>query len=796
MSSVGSAGFQTDTEEEIASQSYQPGGRTLVWPFSGTLGEDKELKLSCENFKQSIDYFYEEIDTTPLSQLTATPPFPTPYVLAQLANKTYTDYKKRETDAQYETRLALPNGWMLLTTASNVRWTNGYYGASYWHPERQQVVIVHRGIKPTKFGALWTDLFGVRLQNRVPQMGSACTFAHKVVEVLQAVHREKGVSFQLFFTGHCLGGWLAQITTLTTEYLSRGSNISHKSNQSQYCYHPHTVVFDNPGCKYMLAEMRDKLNVRLQGFATNLRNLDITSYRSAPNRINTCNTHVGTVYRILTDLSEMGWWHKRTPLYNLATHSIDQILKAFDPGTGQVSKDEQGLPKVQIVVDWPVSHGLTGGEEYNSFFEWANCSNSYHPVMTKESLPNVRLPYQTKPYEEMVHRLSVFSPEELNFLRQYRWMRQWSEFFMPKHLFTVLENNEAQKQAVNLLQSFEIEKDKIRCKDGSELQALIPYVKRLLQLFPEIRESTERAVASNETRNKVYRHQTRLYLKEISQNPLDFKPEALRLTDFITSDQQQLLQVQMANGDEWTGLIKVYQVLQKTGCLSEGQYFLLKLEILLTANYLLDFITFMQSTVTPHLLLMSCEVSELLDDEAEDKIRKLFNTIQQKPNIKIILSTRSDSTTISSLQQISKEIFGNGFVKRTDQVNWDDITTLSQHKLLEKLVIFQGVNISLQEILSAESPAANFLPLGALLDGKELKIADPVPFPNAQNEGYYIGETFRRKTVIKRDILWDKCTEKFPDLLVRTEEQFRQFSQNNPKNNVHWLEKEKSGKLL
>jgi hypothetical protein len=72
-----------------------------------------------------------------------------------------TDYKTGESDAEYETRLALAEGWKLLTTASNSRWNNGYFGAACWHPEHQQVVIAHRGTEPTKLGSLWTDLFGV-----------------------------------------------------------------------------------------------------------------------------------------------------------------------------------------------------------------------------------------------------------------------------------------------------------------------------------------------------------------------------------------------------------------------------------------------------------------------------------------------------------------------------------------------------------------------------------------------------------------------------------------------------------
>jgi hypothetical protein len=197
-------------------------------------------------------------------------------------------------------------------------------------------VIAHRGTKPTKLGSLWTDLYGVVFENHVAQMSSSSTFAHKVVEVLQEVNQLKRVSFQLFFTGHSVGGWLAQVTTFTTQYLKREKILFLKSYDSD-SYHPHKVVFDSPGYKDV-SEMTDKLDVWLDGRSIELEQLDITSYLSAPNRINTCNAHVWTVYRVFTDLSDMGWREKNTPLYDLATHSMDKIVQDFDPETGQVYK--------------------------------------------------------------------------------------------------------------------------------------------------------------------------------------------------------------------------------------------------------------------------------------------------------------------------------------------------------------------------------------------------------------------------------------------------------------------------
>ena len=108
---------------------------------------------------------------------------------------------------------------------------------------------------------------------------------------------------------------------------------THDDRQS---YHPHTVVFDSPGCKGMLSQMADKLDVRLQGSSVDLQHLDVTNYLSAPNRINTCNSHLGTVYRIFTYLSDLGWKEKHTALYNPATHIIVfKIDQAFSPKKGK-----------------------------------------------------------------------------------------------------------------------------------------------------------------------------------------------------------------------------------------------------------------------------------------------------------------------------------------------------------------------------------------------------------------------------------------------------------------------------
>jgi len=81
-----------------------------------------------------------------------------------------------------------------VTTASNICKNNVYIGAAYWHPEHQQIVIAHRGTRPTNLGALWTHVISMVFNQLVPQM------AHKFAKVLQDFNPINGVCFQLFFT--------------------------------------------------------------------------------------------------------------------------------------------------------------------------------------------------------------------------------------------------------------------------------------------------------------------------------------------------------------------------------------------------------------------------------------------------------------------------------------------------------------------------------------------------------------------------------------------------------------------
>jgi ankyrin repeat protein len=806
MSTLQCDSSQNNVTDTLLSRPVQPAQQSILPPFSGTLRKDEKLKLSKDSFKQSIDNFFKNKDINPIDQLTTTPAFPTPYVLAHFASKAYEDYKRRETDADYEKRLILPDGWKLLTTASNTKMNNGYFGAAFWHPQYQQVVIAHRGTKLNSCGALWTDIKGVLFKHYVKQMDSATTFAYKVIEVLQEVNREKGVHFQVFFTGHSLGGWLAQVTTYTTEYLKRGEDNNFlKNDNAPQSYHPHTVVFDSPGCKAMLSEMIDTFDVRQNGGDSVLQNLDITSYLSAPNRINTCNTHVGTVYRIYIDTSDMGWWARHTALYNAATHSMNKILKVFDPETGQVEKDEKDQLRIREVIDWPVSGRLLRRREYKRFFKWAKQFNDYQPEIKDEytrSRGYHPVRYQTKVYEGQVNNLRIFNQEEKEFLQGFRILSKLPEFFKPKEVFSVMQNDQAEDEAGKKLQSFRIENGSVCCADASILQALIPYVRRLLQLFPEIKKNVKYASSPHEVRNRVYQFETKTCLEKIKKSALDFNPDTLGLKEFLESD-QQVLHLRMVDGDAWTGLIKVYRVIEKTtgngSFPREGQYTILNLDRFLTVNKMMDFNTFMTSTETLYLLMISWESNHVCNNETKQVFQELFNTVQEKPYIKIILTTQSEGTSVDFLQQIAMTAPTNMFVSRDEKLTWTDLTIESQKKVLEKTVEFQGREIALNELIAVDSPVACYFPISGLLGEHTIKIAED-PISNSTSYGYndkwYIERTFNHKVAIKQDILRGVVKENFPDFLANTEQEFKLLCQQYPEKNVHLLVKDNSGKLV
>ncbi|KAJ6215377.1 hypothetical protein RDWZM_009877 [Blomia tropicalis] len=390
------------------------------------------------------------------------------------------------------TEIDLPNlnevisnsGWKFLITAENLSTSNGYFGATFWNPERQQVVIAHRGTSPTNLGALWTDIQSIYGNKVSPQISSAVTFSHYVQRIFAEVDKDNNTHFKIFMTGHSLGAWLAQICTFSVKYLTvMDDDNTYFVKSMKEGHHAHTVVFDSPGCKPMLQQFQREFDVRYDNVENlSIDCLDITSYLSAPNLINTCNPHVGKIYRVFIDFSNKSFF----TLYNLQTHKIKNILETFDEKTGLFKKENDKF-NIKEVVDWPET-SILNKDEYKEFFEWADKLNNYHPtykyVEFKDYYP---IRYQTKDFSEKQCSLNVFSQLERQVLKHYQSVRQFPNFFNLNELFD--------KEPLKILNKLSIDESNhlvgIQNESIVELYKSISYIRHLLNKYPEKKTKDE-----------------------------------------------------------------------------------------------------------------------------------------------------------------------------------------------------------------------------------------------------------------------------------------------------------------
>jgi hypothetical protein len=150
----------------------------------------------------------------------------------------------------------------------------------------------------------------------------------------------------------------------------------------------------------------------------------------------------------------------------------------------------------------------------------------------------------------------------------------------------------------------------IRCPEASKLHSLIPFVKRLVRLFPQLKDKAKDQLSSLQIKKRVYKYETQRNVKNIEQSALDFNPGALGLREFVESD-KQIWHLRMIDGDAWTGLTKVYRVLKQTSYtlnyFSEDHYTILELDRLPTVNRLINLNELLKSEMDkPHLLIIAC----------------------------------------------------------------------------------------------------------------------------------------------------------------------------------------------
>jgi tetratricopeptide (TPR) repeat protein len=209
-----------------------------------------------------------------------------------------------------------------------------YYAVSYTNDQTRQLVLAHRGTTVTwsdffnKDSPAKTDLIGV-LAGEIVDQQKAAYLATK-----DAATYAKENNYHFSTTGHSLGAWLAEMSVYYSVF--------------EFGKSAKAVTFDSPGS----IKMKNlHPNIVSHDNARDIRDLEIVTYLSDPNFVNTCNRHVGKVYRIYPAYQKPAISHFTGPgregFWSLWGHSLAPLLATFDPNTGKPVKSAR-------MVRWPV----------------------------------------------------------------------------------------------------------------------------------------------------------------------------------------------------------------------------------------------------------------------------------------------------------------------------------------------------------------------------------------------------------------------------------------------------------
>lgn len=195
---------------------------------------------------------------------------------------------------------------------------SGYVGAIFIHHQRKQIVIAHAGTLPKRFKTIKADAVGVlcKKQDRLVldaiMQSQDPTRTDGLGRTLESFIED--LHYHLSFTGHSLGGFLAEMSVYACH---RGFGL----------YYPNAsaVVFDSPGA----LEVMQAYESNIPQHQTNFKKLNIVSFLSSPNIVNTLHGHPGILYRLIRDMPISTF-----SSYLLNSHSIVKMASLFNPDTG------------------------------------------------------------------------------------------------------------------------------------------------------------------------------------------------------------------------------------------------------------------------------------------------------------------------------------------------------------------------------------------------------------------------------------------------------------------------------
>jgi hypothetical protein len=233
-------------------------------------------------------------------------------------------------------------GWRLIETYPG---ENSYFGVAYKHPQYKHIIIANRGTQDLK--DILADLEIITRHLTEQEADAWGGFARKIIE-------KYGPTYTYSFTGHSLGGWLAEFCLW--KYQDEFVKDQWPAYQDAF-----SVTLDDPGGKELLEALQPRTEA---SYKIAVDRLDRTNYVSRPHSINTALGREGsTVYALFPEI-ELSWLTRNTLLFTAEMHNAVILLNEFDKKTG--------LPKrCYRVIDWPRviwSKTIPSFEEQKSLF--------------------------------------------------------------------------------------------------------------------------------------------------------------------------------------------------------------------------------------------------------------------------------------------------------------------------------------------------------------------------------------------------------------------------------------------
>ncbi|GAB6020605.1 hypothetical protein CHUAL_003282 [Chamberlinius hualienensis] len=591
------------------------------------------------NYSMDIDDALDHLNEESANDITTDEErlFPTDYDMANLA---YYAYKDNSNEKNWH------NDWRFLLSAKHSGITNGYYGDLFYNIKQRQIVLAHRGTKLSNIGALYTDYRGVYQTKIVPQISTALTFTSLVVELIQKLNQDKetNVFWHLSFTGHSLGGWLAQLSTFYAKYLTvEDGNFIKKDNDG---YHAHCVVFDSPGCKQILQKIKDGLQMRHSNSKEMvLKNLDICNYLYSPNLVNSTNLHIGTLLKFAStnvdDVTEnislsscccCQYVSLVTHTFNI--HAIKLILQCFDKNTGYV-KQSECVFEVDKIIDFPAYFN-----ECKDYYTYNQIYKDFAVSKTVQDYKSSQIRYFVVKCYSNVINLNVFSQLEINLLKRFEWSVQvfkYANVVLPQHP----DISELVGKLRTLIVDINTRKSYIKCEGFNECQKLIKIIKHSFHCSQHLNEIAKTLTNDVKSVNQIiYKYESSEYIKKFNTLLCSSKEDVSHLKSFFDSRQKMFF---LYNKTTSLGMLQVFRTFNS--CMhrtqfSKDNYLFISIDKLLSINEQTnkDLAKFAETVKEiKHAYLIVIEINAEIGEREIEFMRSVCNNIGNNEHIKVVV---------------------------------------------------------------------------------------------------------------------------------------------------------------